>query len=242
MRALAVLLGVALLATPLPAAADAITLVGVARSVVADAGVSPVAPIGVPVINLPSLTTTMDVVTADGSATGSASLNSTTDPGSGQFGGSGTTLVSYNSTNAASGGSAQSDYGVEFLLNEAQQFLFTGSLLTSLVGETSRSLWFAELYYSPFDSDARTAAFTFSGSDSRELSSSGLLLPGRYRFGFSSASSAFQTGVGGTSVDFDFDLALSDPGVAPTPEPASMILIGTGVLGILARRRMQHRG
>lgn len=238
MRVFPVLLGLALFAAPLQVSADSITLVGVARSVVADAGVAPIAPIGSPVTDLDTLSTSMTVVTADGTATGSASLNTVTDAPGGEFSGTGTTLVSHNSTSVASGGSAQSDYGVEFILSQAQQFLFSASFLTSGVGESRRSLWFVELFYSD---DPSAAAFRFSADDSRDITSTGVLAPGRYRFGFGGASSAFQTGLGGTSIDFDFSLALSDPAVAPTPEPASMILLGTGVLGLLARRRMQHR-
>jgi hypothetical protein len=239
MRVSHVLLGFAVLAAPLPVSADPITLLSSTRSVVADASVAPSAPIASPVYNLPILTASMDVSTADGFATGSASLISTIDPGTGQFTGAGRTEVFHRSTNVASGGSAQSDYGFTFEVSEAQQFLFAASFATFVTDADSRALWFAELFQGPPES--ASSVFLFSGGDTRDLLSSGVLMPGQYRFGLSAASSSFHPGVGNSSTTFNFSLAFSDPGVAPTPEPASMLLFGTGLIGLLAGRRMQRR-
>jgi hypothetical protein len=240
MRLRRVLPGLALLALPMPASADSITVLAFARSVYADASVGSTVPIGAPVQNQPVLTTSMEVKTAEGEALSSAFLTSFADAATGQFGARGGTSLTHSSPTVFSGGYAQTDYGVSFELSEALPFTFTAAFATSGGGGNSRSSWGAELFHYP--SDIATSAFAFIGGDTRQVSTGGLLLPGRYTLFVNSASSSFAIGDRNTSADFTFNLQFASPGVEPIPEPASILLLTTGALGILARRRMRrHR-
>lgn len=240
MRQVNVLLGLALFALPIPASADTITLMSSATSVYADASVSPSAPIGVPVQNQPNLTTSMTVTTANGQAVSSAFLTSSVDATTGTFMGQGGTAVTHSSTGVFSGGYAQTDFGVWFELSEPLLFTFAASFATSGGGGNSRSIWSAELFYYP--ADVATTAFRFAGGDTGRVSTSGALVPGRYSFFVNSASSSFAIGDRNTTADFDFTLQVGEPVAAPTPEPATVVLLMTGVAGVVARQRMRgHR-
>jgi hypothetical protein len=240
MRLFRVVLAFVFLAAPVPVYADAITLLAAARAVFAEAAVVPVNPFGTPLYNQPVLTTEMKVDTANGSSAAVASLTSVIDAGTGQFSGQGSTSLSHTSTTVASGGHTQVDYGVAFELTEPQYFVFAADVLVSGAHTSSRSLWFADLFTYPTE-ETSISSFQFWGRESGDLQASGLLLPGQYKFSFGSSSSSFFAGTGGSATAFTFNLSVMDPAVAATPEPASMVLLGTGVLGILARRRIRNR-
>jgi hypothetical protein len=153
----------------------------------------------------------------------------------------GNTHAAYDSTTVRTGGDAQIDYGVTFDVNEAQQFVFGGVMDTFASDPRGRSIWEAELFFFP-PGPGQREAFHLVGTDSRRLLETGLLMPGRYGFFFSTASDALAIGTGRTSADFNFSLQFFDPSAAsPTPEPASMLLLGSGLVGLVTQRRRQKR-
>jgi hypothetical protein len=239
MRLFRLLLGFALLVHPLAAAGDPITLVASTRSVAVDAvlGTRSADP-GV-IYNQPAMTNTITLTGGEGAATASAALISQVAPSDGVFSGSGGTAASHQTQTVNGGGHAQADYGVLFDLTAAQQFDFSAAFAT-IGGEAgTRSLWAVELTYYP--GPTANPVFTVGGTDTRDLWSTGLLQPGRYGLFLQTVSDAFGTGAGGTSAHFSFSLTLADPQLAPTPEPGSMLLLGSGLLGLLARSRMRNR-
>ena len=80
-----------------------------------------------------------------------------------------------------------------------------------------------------------TPIFALRSSDSIDRYQPGTLQPGRYDFVVSEAAISTLPGGLATGRD-DFRLEFSDAPLAPTPEPASVLLLGTGVAALTPRR------
>jgi hypothetical protein len=76
---------------------------------------------------------------------------------------------------------------------------------------------------------------------------SGLLIPDVYFFnalasGFANTGAAGSTGNLRAAFNFTFDLRPADTAPSPTPEPASLLLLGSGITGICASRARRRQG
>lgn len=132
---------------------------------------------------------------------------------------------------------AQSYYRVTLDLSQPQDYVFIGVFGTSRSNEGDATSWIALLT----DHDAPDLPlFDLRGSDALNRYHPGTLQPGRYDFLVSIA--AISTLPGGLATGFsDFRLEFSDVPPTPTPEPASLVLFGSGAAVLFARRRAARR-
>lgn len=129
---------------------------------------------------------------------------------------------------------ASSRFELLFDVNEGRAFDFS-AMFDALGGS-----WQAHLTESPGDFERQSLRFSFISNTglTQEVSRHGFLNPGRYGFAIRSdaaAATIFGNSPNGRSV---FNFAFN---TNPVPEPASLLLVGSGVVGLLGGTRRRTR-
>lgn len=136
---------------------------------------------------------------------------------------------------------AQGAAALHFVLDQPYTYSFSGSF----IGLGGFNVLEASLV--DVSDPSSSAIFNYRELSSTALSSTGTLLPGLYDFflvGRATAGCGFGAVPECTSEEarnfFNFEFQLSPQEPAPVPEPATMILLGSGLVGVFAARRRQR--
>lgn len=227
-----VLLGFTLLAIPLPTWADPITVVSTSRRILVQANAGSVTAGPVTLADVQPLTNSVTATNGAQTGTASASVIFSNEPDV-LFGVNGSVSTSHNSTTLNAGGHAESTNSIVFDLVAAQQFVLNAMFTTGLQDANNQSMW--DVALSPLGG-ASSPGFHITGSSTLDFLTSGVLQPGRYNLSLDFLSNTIGIGTGGTQAGFNFAFGLNDVGAAATPEPASILLLGTGFVGLIRRQ------
>lgn len=139
-------------------------------------------------------------------------------------------------------GSGITDLFLRFTIAEPYRYAFAGTFISSGPPQdplrSAHGEWQAYLRSA---TDPSASLFYFFSRESGSPIESGLLSPGMYDFFVRGAAGAFADGTVSRSAftrhEFTFDLRPAED-VPVVPEPATLLLIGTGLAGTILRRRV----
>lgn len=196
--------------------------------------------------NADVLASTASTAVGGNAATAESTLTSILTPDNSNLSGSGSTI---NAVTGSASSSSNNQALLRFFISEPYTYSFLGSFAALATG-TRSGFWETSLHQRSPDFTSSQTIFAYRDLDALTRNESGTLLPGFYEFFVGSRTfvrcPGFAPGDNCTSnaalTSFSFDFQLTPEAEAPAvPEPASMILLSTGLAGVFAARRRHRR-